>query len=392
MLSIYIRKCFYAVAKRLLKLKKGVIAIIKKFIYIILLFAIMLLSGCTDREKSAAIPDNSKFESTDVSDTSKLENTEASNNSKSEGTNVSDNSSQSSEKNNIFTLSDDRETIKKYSSTGELIQTYTATGVYMISHVIADYSNNIVYYTGHDPDSEPDKNIFTLFMMDVSSEQKEPVALVNGIEARIYMQGSNLYYWVNGDGIYKYDTKTGNTKRIAPITKNIYDYIINENFLYYSIDSYEKRELSGLYSYRLADNTNEKLVSWDGVGIIGLIEDGCIYSFYDNGQKLLYHYDRTTGKSTLISPKATFCVTYEDKILYVNPDDNYHIYQMDSNGNNSISIIPKHGSDLQISNGWLYIVGSGYSDYRNYFRYNLETGVIETLPESFSGKIIGSNE
>ena len=228
--------------------------------------------------------------------------------------------------------------------------------------------------------------------MDVSSEQKEPVALVDGIEARIYMQGSNLYYWVNGDGIYKYDTKTGNTERIAHITNEIYDYIVNENFLYYSIDSYEKRELSGLYYYHLADNTNEKLVSRDGVEIIGLVEDGCIYSFYDNGQKLLYHYDRTTGKSTPISSRAKFCVTYGDKILYVNPEDNDHIYQMDSNGNNSIPIIHKRGSDLKISNGWLYIVGSGYSDYRNYFRYSLETGVIEILPESFSGEIIGSNE
>ena len=104
-----------------------------------------------DREKSATLPDNSNYESTEVTDTLKLDDTEAYDTSKSERTSVSDNSSQPSEKNNIFTLSDDRMAIKKYSSTGELIQTYTATGVYMISHVMADYSNNIVYYTGHDP-------------------------------------------------------------------------------------------------------------------------------------------------------------------------------------------------------------------------------------------------
>jgi len=52
------------------EMMKGVITIFKKSICIILLLAITLLCGCTDKKNSTTIPDNLKHESTNVPDNS----------------------------------------------------------------------------------------------------------------------------------------------------------------------------------------------------------------------------------------------------------------------------------------------------------------------------------
>ena len=144
---------------------KGVISIFKKSICIILLFAITLLCGCTDKMNSTTIPDNSKHESTDVSNTLEFENIEASDTSKPGSTNVPGNSTQPVE-NSENQVPAFMEEIKNLSDE-ELLYNYI-NGL----EVALIHENELIF---EDPDEIPSETLcmFFLYSLDTDNYYEE---------------------------------------------------------------------------------------------------------------------------------------------------------------------------------------------------------------------------